>query len=302
MTSNSNRSFLCYGTLIHSNINFSEHLSGGGSVLCEAWLDEETNAPGMENWAFNQSLLTSHGREMVLHAQRVEDESGFAGVCAFEVQGVVTFSWASGTSRIRYSLAEEGDEQLLAFWFIHIFLPLYLSLEQGFDFLHAGSVVVGGRAVLFVAPSTGGKSTLTEYFLRRGHQLVTDDKLATFVENGLLTAVPAHGNYRPYRRSEDLGIRASEYAEGPLPVAAIYLLDRVEPEEDISFTEVRGFRKFDRLMPNYIFGFRHMKASRLAYLARLANVVPVYEVAVPHDLERLGEVYEAICSHTKKDS
>lgn len=53
-------------------------------------------------------------------------------------------------------------------------------VARRFDFvqLHAAANIIGDRAVLLVAPSRGGKSSLSITLASRGHRLVTDDRLA----------------------------------------------------------------------------------------------------------------------------
>ncbi len=288
---------LAYGAAIHSQVDLSGHLAGGEYSRHEFRLVEGGGQPRHRELAHSTSLMSSHGRDLWLFSDRELGPCEPGQPWAFEVMDVVTFRWLTGRPVVEYDLGKEGDEHLLAFWFIHIFLPLYLTLEEDYDFLHAGAVEVDGRALMFVAPSTGGKSTLTEYFVRQGHALLADDKVATYVEDGRFIAVPSHANYRPYRRAEDLGFRTEDFRDTPQAIQAIYALQRVAAEEDVSFREITGFLKFDRLMPNYIFGFSHLRRKRMEYLARLVNRVPLYEVDIPHDIARLGEVYGAICQH-----
>ncbi len=288
---------LAYGAAIHSQVALREHLAGGEYARHELSLVKGGGQPTHRELAHSSSLLSSHGRDLWLFSDREMGLRKSGQPWAFKVLDVVTFRWLTGRPVVEYELGKEGDERLLAFWFIHIFLPLYLTLEENYDFLHAGAVEVDGRVVMFVAPSTGGKSTLTEYFVRQGHALLADDKVATYVEGARFMAVPSHANYRPYRRAEDLGFRAEDFRDTPQAIHAIYALQRVAAEEDVRFREIKGFRKFDRLMPNYIFGFTHLRRKRLEYLAGLVNRVPLYEVDIPHDITRLGEVYGAICQH-----
>ena len=74
---------------------------------------------------------------------------------------------------------------------MHIFLPLHLTLERGYDFIHAAAIEVDSSPVLFIAPSNGGKSTLADYFLKQGHALLSDDKVATFFYEGVFWAAPS---------------------------------------------------------------------------------------------------------------
>lgn len=289
-------SSLAYGADITSDVDLSSHLSGGGFSLIELKLAASKNGLA-QKLSESAPLFSSHGRELFLSSDRGLDSWIEGQRWAFEVGDLMTFRWCSGSTEIEYELFNEEAKGLLPFWFIHLFLPLYLSVDHGFDFLHAGAVAVGGHAVMFVAPSTGGKSTLTEFFVRQGHALLSDDKVATYIEEGRFMAVPSHANYRPYRAPEDLGFQASEFRDEPLEIKAIYALRRVGAEDPIEFHEITGFRKFDRVMPNYIFGLPFMKERRLRYLAGMVNSVPLFELRVPHDLQRLPEVYLAICGH-----
>ena len=42
-----------------------------------------------------------------------------------------------------------------------------------------------------------------------------------------------------------------------------------------------------------------LKAKRFTFLSHLANVVPLYQVSVPWDMERLVEVHECIVKHSQ---
>src|SRR5690606_6158147 len=105
--------------------------------------------------------------------------------------------------------------------------PVYLSSECCYHFLHVSAVAIDGEAVLFMAPSTGGKSTLAQHCVARGHQLVADDKLAIIEESDRFLAVPSHPNYRPYRKNEDLGFRAEQFCASPLPIRVMFRLEPV---------------------------------------------------------------------------
>ena len=58
---------------------------------------------------------------------------------------------------------------MLEYWCFHIVLPIFFTIEETFDFLHAGAVEVEGKLILFVAESFGGKSTMTDFFMKQGH-------------------------------------------------------------------------------------------------------------------------------------
>jgi hypothetical protein len=292
---------VAYGTGIHSDFDLESYLASGRASVSELTLK------GSRGMLFDKGLecvfpmSVSHGRQLILKSDRAISVPLPGQKWRFEVRDVVTFEWRTGSSTLNYRLCEKGTLELVAFWLIHVCIPLYQSLEENLDFLHAGAVEMKNGTVVFVAPSMGGKSTTTEYFVRRGHSLVSDDKLGTFVAEGRFMAVPSHTRYRPYRKFEDLGFKAREYLERPGHISAIFALNRVAPGDPIRFREIAGFRKFNRLMPNYIFGFPHMQARRLEYLAGLVNRVPLFELDVPNDLGRMEEVYEAVCDHTGQE-
>jgi hypothetical protein len=244
-------------------------------------------------------LHITHGRELFLRTDRDLARSVHGQAWCLEVEDVVSFTWTGGEPVIDYELRDQGTQPLLVFWFVHIFLPLHLTLERGYDFIHASAVEVDELPILFIAPSTGGKSTLGDYFLKQGHPMLSDDKVATFLADGRYYAVPSHPHHRPFREFEVLGYPVQPFAESSRPIHAFYVLEAAEPEADIEITEVTGFRKFEQLLPNYLFSFSFLQAQRLRWLAGLADQSLVFRVSRPWDLARMHEVYEGICTHSR---
>lgn len=256
----------------------------------------ESAAPDYgESLRFN----ATHGRELCLRTDRDMARSACGQPWCLQVEGVVSFTWLGGQSTIYYHFHEQGTKPLLAFWFIHIFLPLYLTLERGWDFIHAAAVEVDGRPILFIAPSTGGKSTLGGYFLQQGHPMLSDDKVATFLERGRFYAAPSHPHHRPYREFEVLGYTVEPFAGQARPIHTFYVLEPAGPDAGISISEVTGFRKFEQLLPNYLFSFPFLREQRLQWLARLAHQSLVFRVSLPWNMTRMDEVYETICAHSR---
>jgi len=132
-------------------------------------------------------------------------------------------------------------------WLIHIVLPAALTLDDTYYFLHTGSVNIENKAVLFTGESYAGKSTLTEYFLQKGHALVSDDKLATFQKDEKFYAKPSHAFHRPYRAPEELGRVSENFNTQELEMGTIYWLEPAEATESIEITELKGLKKFECL-------------------------------------------------------
>lgn len=218
-------------------------------------------------------------------------------VWVFNVENVISFIWETNGAQIRYRYHELATEDIFQFWLYHVVLPIYFSISQTYRFLHAGAVEIEDKPVLFMAPSHGGKSTLTDYFLRRGHPLITDDKMATFERDGSYYAVPSHPYHRPFRTVEVLGHLSSNPATQVRPIHAIYILAKDEPDAVCSIRALKGVEKFSRLHEGGEMNFSFFTPQYVSYLAALANKVPVFNVTVPHDLERLEEVYQIIKNH-----
>ena len=244
----------------------------------------------------------THGRELCLHTDRELARSASGQPWCLEVKDVVRFAWEGADPVIYYQLQEEGTQPLLVFWFVHIFLPLHLTLERGWDFIHGAAVEVDEQPIMFIAPSMGGKSTLADYFLKQGHPMLSDDKVATFLQEGHYYAVPSHPHHRPFRQFEVLGHPVEHFAAQARPIHAFYVLAQAEPDAEIEISEVTGFRKFEELLPNYLFSFSFLQEQRLRWLAQLADQSLVYRMSRPWDLGRMHETYEAICAHTKEDA
>lgn len=289
---------IVYGTKILSDIALPLDLSHATEYRYELKLEGQVPAALKERITCGFPLYWAHGRKVYLFSDRLFDGSEPGQPWCYEVEGVARFYWYAGAQSLYYEQVGQGDDSLLAFWLIHLLLPLYLTLEAQYEFLHAGAVEVDGRPVLFIAPSMGGKSTLTDYFIQQGHALISDDKVPTYIEGGCFMAVGAHPYHRPYRKYEDLGYRVENFAETVKPIHAVYLLNRSEPGDDIRIEEVRGFAKFEALLPNYLYTFSFLKTKRLKYLSSMLNGIRIYNVNVPWDIERLCEVHDAIRAHS----
>jgi hypothetical protein len=289
--------FLAYGVGIRTHLDLSRYLPPSIEESATLTVLEQPADVTEPDLSRSVQLYRSHGRELSIRSGGDIAESARGRPWCFEVKDVARFRWRGGGETIHFECLADGNEETLAFWLIHIFLPLWFTLEGTYEFFHACSVEIDGTPVLFIAPSMGGKSTLTDFFLRKGHGLVSDDKVAVVEDEGTFLAIPSHPNHRPYRRFEDLGKRVDRFCARRTPIGAVYSLKRAGPEADVRITEVVGHRKFAGLRPSYLFDFGGLKEKRLAFTAALANGLPFYEVDLPWNIEKLEEVYEEIRDH-----
>jgi hypothetical protein len=292
---------ILYGTEVSSDIGFPLDFTHETEVRHEVNLSSGPPDALRSAITCGVPLYWAHGRKVYLYSDRPFEGSESGQPWCYEVEDLLRFYWVSGEELIYYELGTECDAALLGFWFTHLMLPFYLALEGRYDFMHAGAVEIDGKPVLFLAPSTGGKSTMTDYFIRRGHVLLSDDKVPILAEGGRYLAGGSHPYHRPYRKFEDLGYRVEKFSAGFKPIHAFYLLERAYAEEAVEIEEVRGFEKFHGLLPHYLFRFFSWKQQeRLHTLTGMINAIRVFRVRVPWDMARLGEVHDVICGHSKE--
>ncbi|MBW2658701.1 MAG: hypothetical protein JRC87_03750 [Deltaproteobacteria bacterium] len=289
---------IIYGTKIISDISFPLDFSSDSDGHYSLEFSSEVPAEYISSITCGVPFYQAHGRQVYLYSDRIPDCSEDGQPWCYEVKDVVRFYWRGGERTVFYQSGECGDAHLLCFWFVHLLLPLFFTLEGMYDFLHAGAVEICGRPVLFIAPSMGGKSTLTDYFIRHGHVLVSDDKVPTFIDEGRFMSAGSHPYHRPYRKFEELGYRVDAFMNDCKPIHAFYALERGAADADVLIEEVNGFEKFDTLLPNYLYTFSFLRPHRLAYLSSLLNRVRLFRVQMPWNMERQGEVYDAVCSHS----
>jgi len=253
-------------------------------------------SPGSKEWSrFKTSWFPLSGRQVRYHSA-VPFHQATAGPFswALEIENVLTLFRDAGEGRILYEKGMEHTPERLRFWLLHTFLPIILELERTYRILHVGSVEVNGKAVLLSAFSFGGKSTLTDHFLKRGHPLLSDDSLGIERRGDGYFAIPSYPFHRPYRQVEDIGHYTENFRTEPLPVHAVYSLEKAAPDAPVTLTQLKGIEKFKALHYSSFFDFDFMKAERFAFFTAMAKHVPVYRITVPWDLDRLPEVYERI--------
>jgi len=290
---------IVYGTKIKSDIEIPLNLSHETENLYELELSSKVPIKLKESITCGFPLYWAHDRKVYLYSDRIFDGSEVEQPWCYEVKDVVKFYWIGGERKIYYELDKKGDTNLLGFWFIHLFLPLYMTLEDMYDFLHAGAVEIEGKTIFFIAPSMGGKSTMTDYFIKQGHTLISDDKVPTFIDDDKFMAVGSHPYHRPYRKFEELGSRVVNFTAHFKPIHAVYELEGVKSDEDITIEEIKGFEKFHALLPNYLYMFSYLNPKRFKYLSGISNSIRIFHVKVPWNIARLDEVYSAIFHHVK---
>ncbi len=281
------------------------HFAYGYEIVFDVDVAKESNAIlvnktttiPLEKYIFRVEFDTNQDRNIFVKAKHDFTKDDSLTDWIFVVEDVVTFLCNGNENKILYYCDEKYSDTLMNYWLIHIVLPIYFTLNTTYYFLHTGSVSIDNRATLFLGNSYAGKSTLTDYFLKKNHSLVSDDKLATFYDNEKFYCQPSHSFHRPYRETESLGIRTDNFSKETLAIGVIYWIIPVEADKDIKISELKALEKFKVLRYSTEMDLYVNQEKRFEYITKLANNIKVFSIDIPRDLNRLEEVYNKIINH-----
>ncbi len=254
------------------------------------------------NLSYVLILYNNQYREVQITSNKSFDKIEKNQYFSFDVKDVLSFLFKIGTNTIILKRKEKATDLLVDYWLYHTFLPILLTFENKYYFLHAGAVEIESKSVLFIADSFGGKSTLTDFFIKKGHTMISDDKVATFEKDDKIYAVPSYPYHRPYRKMEDLGIFVENFANKIKPIHCIFNLIKSDEESKIKIEKISGIEKFKALRYATDIDLPVHKESRFKSVTNIANKVCIYNISIPWDLERLDEVYGKICKFIKKEA
>ena len=291
---------ITYGIKVDSDTPFPLRLPTEGDYRCKIRLRSSPSSSMKEGITCGVYLYTSHGRRIHFYSDRLLDGAAKGQPFCYEADETVRFYWRHGERTVYYELLKYGDANLLSFWFLHLFLPLFMTFEELSVSFHSGAVEVDGDAIAFIAPSTGGKSTMTDYFLKQGHTLVTDDILPIWRDEEQVLCAGSFPYHRPFRAPETLGYYTDNYGTDFRRLRVLYILEKGDPQSDTKIEELQGYRKFEALKQlGLVYTFRFMVLSHNQILSELLNGVQAFRVTRPWDMERLDDVYRSIRTHTE---
>lgn len=286
--------YVAYGVRLESEINLPGLRAPRGHeyptiTVRRDSLSDEGKVPAAPDAEF-----LVHGRPLSLHVNVFLDVD-WQGICRFRV--------STGDSLIRCARGPEGRSEDLQEWLLHYALPLLLLTEGHLHFLHGSAVQVGDRAVGFLAPSGGGKTTLAEYFLCRGHAFFTDEKLGFALRGKRYMAVPS----TPFYRRDAANARwqmVTNFASSPAPLDPLYLLVPSDSRATPAVMPVRAGVAAFELARRCEFGLprrvrerlqlKSFQSERFETCTELAAATRVRRLVVPRDLARLPEVYDTV--------
>ena len=209
------------------------------------------------------------------------------------------------------------DDELIRYLFLSLVLSFILH-RTGKPVLHAAAVRFGNVAVGFLAHAGGGKSSLTAYCVRAGHPLVSEDLVPMQIRDSGVFALPGPPQLRLWpdsaaalwgdpatlarhalnteKRQIWLPLSQRFYSEQPLPLRALYFLDR----SDRSGIELADLSRREALLALVESAFGNFLTSR-QYLSRqfefLANAVEALtcrRLQVPSGFSALPDIHRAV--------
>jgi len=291
--------FVVYGVKVHSPVILPMSLPSEG--VCDQVLRLKINTLNHQETVFEYQTpaVEIHSRQIQLFSNvafassRISDERQWQ----INVEGLFSFLWSNVSEIMSVKYENELNLEKLSFWLLHTIIPMYLTLKQSSLLLHASVVEVENKAISFIAPSFGGKSTLADFFVKQKHSLLSDDKVRLDFTGKNYTVFPSYPYRRPYREFEKLGDHTEYFSNKPLPLGNIYFLNYVDPKESCSIEIIQGLHKFEVLKDAYLYEPVSMSKIEMEYLLRLVHHSVLYQVNMPKDLSRLAEVYNLIIDH-----
>lgn len=183
----------------------------------------------------------------------------------------------------------------------------FVLLLRGCISLHASAIAVGDKAIALVGPAGSGKSTTAAALAGLGYSVLAEDVVTVEDQGNMFLVQPAYPCIRLWPSSVkalygqeaelprltptwdkcylDLTQEKYNFKTGPLPLAAVYLLDqRSEAPTSPSVHEVPASEALISLIANTYATYlmdKTMRAREFELLGRVLQNVPVRRV-VPH--------------------
>ncbi len=175
-----------------------------------------------------------------------------------------------------------------------------LLFQRGHLVLHGSAVRVGDDCLVCVGRSGAGKSTLSAGFMKRGHQILSDDVIPV---DGSGRAIPSFPRIKLWQDATDLlgittdrlrrirpGVEKFDYplrerfAGRPLPIQWIYVLDSHD-KPDVLIEPIDGMKRLHPLREHTYRAFfletMGLKPEHLRSCARLASGIRLARVTRP---------------------
>ncbi len=250
----------------------------------------------------------------LIEERRIEWSDGPPCEARFSYPGVARFIVREG-QEIGIAPDPRGDPAIYRLYVQGMMLAAALY-QRGYFVLHASVVDLRGRAIAFMGHVGAGKSTFASAFRARGFKILADDNAAIQLEGPPPLVMPAFPSLKVYPEvARSLGFEPSllqpmhrsqikeaqsvrdAFSSAPLPLDAIYLLDREADEgspQRISAVEVMTELIRHSVPTRWSV---HGSARHLRFCALLAKMTPVFRVRTFQRLEEIQPIAGRIEKH-----
>lgn len=190
-------------------------------------------------------------------------------------------------------------------------------ISTGGDFvLHGSAVMIGGRLAVFLGQTGAGKSTLAASLHASGQRLLGDDAVVISETTGILHGEAVYPSLRLFRESieqvfrDDVATSAMAFYSDKLHVSApglsasvaerfalgaIYIL--TNRDADVTIARISPADSCMALVENSFAldpNNPAAAAERMARAARVAAMIPCYELSYPRDFRLLSAIHAQI--------
>ena len=296
--------YVAYGLKIQTSTRLPVLLPGSGGTGTSLSLSiEQGDKKKMRPLSYEAPLITLHGKTIRLSSDLPLSFpiSSKKRCWKLEVGNEFLFDWRNISNKVRaWYFTSEPDLFKLAFWLLHTIIPVYLILKGTSLFLHAAAIEFDKKAILFLAPSQGGKSTLADIFVQRGHRLLSDDKIRLHLTGSRCLAFPSYPYLRRSRKNENLGDFTESFSNEPLYVSTFYELNFVNPQNKCEIIPLSGLHKFEVFKRSYLYQPVSISIKEGELLMHLAKHYKLYQIKLPKNVKKLSAVYNTIVSHIEQ--
>lgn len=210
----------------------------------------------------------------------------------------------------------EADERITRVFLLDSCMKALLH-QQHYFVLEGIAVEVNSRAVVFVMPSSYGKSTLAAIFSEHGYNILTDEICAISVNMQILPASPMIYLWeniikqlnidtqflKTVRSDINKYLFTVKFQDKPLPIHYIYFVD-YHKQNHLIFETINQSEKINIVNnelpgPSYLKKMSHIKK----YQASFANI-PMVKMICPrkhYTMKQMGYVLQEIFTEIEKD-
>ncbi|MEL6928574.1 MAG: hypothetical protein AAFO95_08060 [Cyanobacteria bacterium J06600_6] len=187
--------------------------------------------------------------------------------------------------------------------------------QRGLLVMHASSVVIDGKAVIFVGRSGGGKSAIAAALNQKGYPLVSDDAVPVDLTSAIPLVYPGFGQYKlSEATAEVLGhqsnallnrdvenrgfINCQKFSTQSLPISQVYILEKDSPQEIVPIRPREVITQLLCYLIPTIWGMSQTPAQ-FFQCSKIAQTTPFYTLHRGDDISALPQLADLVENHVR---